>query len=166
MAMLREVMLFDVEAPEGLIALTGQSAGPSSWIEVTQERINAFAHATDDLQWIHLDAARTKAEFGHPPIAHGYLTLSLLAPAMYELLQIRRVGQMINYGINKVRFIAPVLAGDRVRATMSITQAAREDGFVRAIHDVTVNSDRLDKPVMIAQLIVLYFDAPDEVKNG
>lgn len=158
--------MFDVETPDELIELSGRSAGPSSWIEVTQERINAFAHATDDLQWIHLDAARTEAEFGHPPIAHGYLTLSLLAPAMYELLQIRRVGQMINYGINKVRFIAPVLAGDRIRATMSITQAAREGVFVRAIHDVTVNSDRLDKPVMIAQLIVLYFDASDEVKNG
>jgi acyl dehydratase len=161
-----EVALFKVDTPDGLMELVGQSAGPSSWIEVTQQRIDAFAHATDDLQWIHLDAARTKAEFGHPPIAHGYLTLSLLAPAMYELLQIRRVGQMINYGINKVRFIAPVLAGDRIRATMSITSAEREAGFVRAIHDVTVNSDRLDKPVMIAQLIVLYFDAPDEVENG
>lgn len=150
--------MFDVETPEGLIGLTGQVAGPSGWIEVTQERINAFAHATDDLQWIHLDAERTQAEFGHPPIAHGYLTLSLLAPAMYELINVRRVGEMINYGVNKVRFISPVLAGDRIRATVSIAQAVREDRFVRAVHDVTVNSDRLDKPVMIAQLIVLYFD--------
>lgn len=69
---------------------------------------------------------------------------------------------MINYGINKVRFIAPVLAGDRIRATVSIAQAVREEGFVRVIHDVTVNSDRLDKPVMIAQLVVLYFDPKPE----
>ena len=154
--------MFDIETPDGLIPLLGETAGPSSWIEVTQERINAFAHATDDLQWIHLDEQRTRAEFGHPPIAHGYLTLSLLAPAMYELINIRRVGQMINYGINKVRFIAPVLAGDRIRATVSIAQAVREEGFVRVIHDVTVNSDRLDKPVMIAQLVILYFDPKPE----
>ena len=154
--------MFDVDTPDDLIPLAGTTAGPSSWIEISQERINAFAHATDDLQWIHLDARRTQAELGHAPVAHGYLTLSMMAPAMYELINIRRVGQMINYGVNKVRFIAPVLAGDRIRATVSITQAVREEAFVRVIHDVTVNSDRLDKPVMIAQLVVLYFDFKPE----
>jgi hypothetical protein len=71
-----------------LIARVGETAGPGEWIDITQARIDTFARPTDDLQWIHLDASRTQKELGHAPVAHGYLTLSLMAPAMYELVQI------------------------------------------------------------------------------
>lgn len=151
--------------PSQLAELAGQTAGPSSWIEVSAERIRAFADATDDHQWIHLDAQRTQAELGHPPVAHGYLTLSLLPTAMYELVQIADVGQIINYGVNKIRFISPVFAGDRLRASATLTRASREEGFTRALFDVVVNVERLEKPVMAAQLIVLYFDST-EAKDG
>lgn len=154
--------LFKVDTPADLIALAGQTAGPSNWIDIGQERINAFAKATDDFQWIHLDPGRTQSELGHAPVAHGYLTLSLMAPVMYELVQIDRVGRIINYGVNKIRFISPVLAGDRIRASATLVRAAQEDGFVRAIFDVTVNLERVDKPAMIAQLIVLYFNEQAE----
>ena len=158
--------VFCVNRPGDLVPLAGQTAGPTRWFRISPERIAAFARATDDLQWIHLDGERTQAELGHAPVAHGYLTLSMVAPMMYELVSIRHVGRIINYGINKVRFITPVLAGDSIRATASIARATREDGFVRVIHDVTVMVDRVDKPAMIAQLIILYFDETPEVKNG
>jgi acyl dehydratase len=108
--------------------------------------------------------SRTQKELGHAPVAHGYLTLSLMAPAMYELVQITHVGRIINYGVNKIRFIAPVLAGDRIRASATLARASREDGFVRAIFDVSVTSNRVDKPVMIAQLIILYFNQQAEAQ--
>jgi acyl dehydratase len=87
-----------------------------------------------------------------------------MAPAMYELVQIAHVGRIINYGVNKIRFIAPVLAGDRIRASATLARASREDGFVRAIFDVSVTSNRVDKPVMIAQLIILYFNQQAEAQ--
>jgi acyl dehydratase len=156
--------LFIADRPEDLIARVGETAGPGEWIDITQARIDTFARATDDLQWIHLDASRTQKELGHAPVAHGYLTLSLMAPAMYELVQITHVGRIINYGVNKIRFIAPVLAGDRIRASATLARASREDGFVRAIFDVSVTSNRVDKPVMIAQLIILYFNQQAEAQ--
>jgi acyl dehydratase len=147
-----------IARPSDLLAHIGAEIGPGNWTNVQQARINAFAEATDDRQWIHLDEKRTQAELGHAPVAHGYLTLSLLAPASFDLIQIENVGRMVNYGLNKVRFIAPVLAGDRIRTSMTIARATQEAGFVRAIHDVVVHVERLEKPAMIAQSIILYFD--------
>ena len=82
----------------------------------------------------------------------------MLAVMMYDLVRIKTVGRIVNYGMNKVRFIAPVLAGDRVRAEVQIGQAVREEQFVRAIFDVSIYVERLEKPVMIAQSIILYFN--------
>ena len=150
--------MLQIKTARQLADHAGETIGPGNWIEIPQTRINQFATATSDTQWIHLDAARTKAEFGHAPIAHGYLTLSLLAPASYDLIQIANVGKMIKYGLNKVRFLAPVLAGDRIRASMTIVRTTLENDHVRAIYDVSVDVDRLEKPAMIAQSIILYFD--------
>ncbi len=150
-------MLF-LETPAQLAGHAGKTIGPSRWLEVPQQRIAAFAEATDDYQWIHLDDVRAQQVLGHAPVAHGYLTLSLLAPISYELIQIEQVGKMINYGLNKLRFITPVLAGDRVRASMTIARASVEDGFVRAIYDVTMDVEGKDKPALAAQSIILYFD--------
>ncbi|MGI9513141.1 MAG: MaoC family dehydratase [Anderseniella sp.] len=155
--------MLEIDTPDELLRHVGDTVGPGKWIDITQSRINAFAEATDDMQWIHLDAERTRNELGHAPVAHGYLTLSMLAVMMYDLVRIRSVGRIVNYGMNKVRFIAPVLADDRIRAEVSIGKVVREDQFVRAIFDVSIFVERLEKPAMIAQSIVLYFnqDRPD-----
>lgn len=150
--------MLEIDTPDELSRHVGETVGPGQWIDIPQSRINAFAQATDDLQWIHLDAGRTQSELGHAPVAHGYLTLSMLAVMMYDLVRIRRVGRIVNYGMNKVRFIAPVLAGDRIRAEVVISKAVREDQFVRAIFDVSIFVERLEKPAMIAQSIILYFN--------
>ena len=150
--------MLKIETARELADHAGETIGPGKWIDIPQSRINQFATATDDAQWIHLDAERTNAELGHAPVAHGYLTLALLAPASYDLIQIARVGKMINYGLNKVRFLAPVLAGDRIRASMTIVRASLESNHVRTIYDVDVYVERLEKSAMIAQSIVLYFD--------
>jgi len=155
--------MLEIDTPDELLRHVGDTVGPGKWIDIPQSRINAFAEATDDMQWIHLDAERTRNELGHAPVAHGYLTLSMLAVMMYDLVRIRSVGRIVNYGMNKVRFIAPVLADDRIRAEVSIGKVVREDQFVRAIFDVSIFVKRLEKPAMIAQSIVLYFnqDKPD-----
>ncbi len=150
--------LLEINAPEELSRHVGETIGPGQWIDIPQSRIDAFAQATDDRQWIHLDAERTQAELGHAPVAHGYLTLSMLAVMMYDLVRIDNVGRIINYGMNKVRFIAPVLAGDRVRGEVVIERVTHEDNFVRAIFNVSIFVERLEKPAMIAQSIILYFN--------
>ena len=150
--------MLEIDTPEELLRHVGDTIGPGKWVDIPQSRIAAFADATDDRQWIHLDAERTQKELGHAPVAHGYLTLSMLAVMMYDLVRIQTVGRIVNYGMNKVRFIAPVLAGDRVRAEVKIGRVTREDNFVRAIFDVSIFVERLEKPAMIAQSIILYFN--------
>ncbi|MEO1160566.1 MAG: MaoC family dehydratase, partial [Pseudomonadota bacterium] len=150
--------VLEVDTPQELLRHVGETIGPGKWVDIPQSRIDAFASATDDRQWIHLDAERTRAELGHAPVAHGYLTLSMLAVMMYDLVHIETVGRIVNYGMNKVRFIAPVLAGDKLRAEVTIGRVTCEDSFVRAIFDVSIFVERLEKPVMIAQSIILYFN--------
>ena len=150
--------MLEIDTPEELLRHVGDIIGPGRWVDIPQSRIDAFAQATDDRQWIHLDAERTQNELGHAPVAHGYLTLSMLAVMMYDLVRVEHVGRIVNYGMNKVRFIAPVLAGDRVRAEVKIGKITREDNFVRAIFDVSIFVERLEKPAMIAQSIILYFN--------
>ncbi len=150
--------MLEIDTPEDLVKHIGKTIGPGCWVTISQSRIHAFADATDDRQWIHLDAERTRGELGHAPVAHGYLTLSMLAVMMYDLVRIETVGRIVNYGMNKVRFIAPVLAGDRIRAQVKIDRAVCEDHFVRAGFDVSIYVERLEKPVMIAQSIILYFN--------
>ena len=150
--------MLENNVPEDLLRHDGETIGPGTWVDIPQSRIDAFAQATDDRQWIHLDAERTQSELGHAPVAHGYLTLSMLAVMMYDLVRINNVGRIVNYGMNKVRFIAPVLAGDRARAEVRISKVTCEDNFIRAIFDVSIFVERLEKPVMIAQSIILYFN--------
>src|SRR5437660_9713224 len=104
-----------------LPSLKGQELGTSDWIEITQERVNLFADATGDHQWIHVDVERAKAEspFGGP-IAHGYLTLSLLVPLFAQVFLVTDTVMGVNYGLNKVRFPSPVLVGSKVRLTATL----------------------------------------------
>jgi acyl dehydratase len=134
----------------------GDVFGPSSWIDVPQEKIDAFADATGDRQWIHVEPDRAKdGPFG-TTIAHGYLTLSLLPVASYEVVP--RQGRMaINYGLNKVRFPAPVPVGSRVRATFEVVGVDEQEWGGQATMRATVEREGGDKPVCVAEIVFRYY---------
>jgi acyl dehydratase len=135
-----------------LPALKGKELGTSDWVEVTQERVNVFADATDDHQWIHVDVERAKAEspFGGP-IAHGYLTLSLLIPMWSQVLTVTDAKMAVNYGLNKVRFPAPVPVGSTVRLTATLTEVEEIKGGLQLTVAAVIERDGQDKPVCIAE---------------
>ena len=113
---------------DDLKTMVGADLGPSDWLEVSQERINTFADATADHQWIHVDPERAKSGPFGGPIAHGYLTLSLLAPLVNKLLDVPDATTTVNYGLNRVRFPAPVPAGARVRLSGRVTDVGEVAG--------------------------------------
>jgi len=134
----------------------GDTYGPSSWIDVTQERIDGFAELTGDHQWIHVDPERAKdGPFG-TTIAHGYLTLSLLPVASYEVVP-RQGGMGINYGLNRVRFPAPVPVGSRVRARFEVLGVEEQDWGGQATMQATVEREGGDKPVCVAEIVFRYY---------
>jgi acyl dehydratase len=135
-----------------LPGLVGQELGTSDWREVTQESVNLFAEATGDHQWIHVDVERATAEspFGGP-IAHGYLTLSLLVPLLAEVLVVSDAAMGVNYGLNKLRFPAPVPVGSRVRASAVLKEVTEIAGGLQYTLSVTVSRDGGEKPVCIAE---------------
>ena len=138
-----------------LAALTGQEAGVSHWIQITQEMINRFAELTNDHQWIHLDAERAKTEspFGGA-IAHGFLTLSLLSQMSRQAVELRTGFKMtVNYGLNRVRFVSPVPAGGRVRGHFAV-QEAKENSVVWL---VTVELEGSPKPALVAEWIARFY---------
>ena len=135
-------------------ALAGRELGPTSWIEITQERIDAFAAATDDPQWIHVDPERAAAGPFGTTIAHGFLTLSLCVPMLYEVLP--ESGTMaVNYGTNRVRFLAPVPSGSQIRGRFRVLDVEATPRGDRARIEATVECDGLEKPVCVAELLVL-----------
>ena len=135
----------------------GAQFGPSSWIEIPQEKIDAFADATGDHQWIHVDPDRAaEGPFGST-IGHGYLTLSLLPVMSYEVVPRQGGGMAVNYGLNKVRFPAPVPVGSRVRGTFHVDSIDQQDWGFQAQMTATVERDGADKPVCVAELIFRYY---------
>jgi acyl dehydratase len=138
--------------------LVGAELGPTSWLEVPQERIDAFAEATDDRQWIHVDPERAAAvsPFGST-VAHGFLTLSLCVPMLYEVLP--PAGLAINYGVNRVRFPAPVRVGSRVRARFEVRGVEAVAGGEQAVIAACIECDGGDKPVCVAELVVRSYEA-------
>jgi acyl dehydratase len=137
-----------------LADLVGVDLGPGSWIEVGQDRIDAFAAATDDPQWIHVDPGRAaEGPFG-TTIGHGFLTLSLCVPMLYELLPPSE-GMMVNYGVDRVRFPAAVPSGSRVRGRVQVVSVDSAGARERATIDATVECDGVEKPVCVARLVVL-----------
>jgi len=129
--------------------------GPTSWIDVSQERINRFADATDDPQWIHVDPERAAAGPFGTTIAHGFLTLSLCVPMLYEVLPPRQSGMVVNYGVNKVRFPAAVPSGGRVRGRFRVLSVEDSSGGERATIDASVECEGVEKPVCAAELVLL-----------
>ena len=135
----------------------GDVYGPSSWIDVPQERIDAFAAATDDRQWIHVDPERAKdGPFG-TTIAHGYLTLSLLPTASYEAVPRQGGSMSINYGLNRVRFPAPVPVGSRIRASFEVVGFDEQEWGGQATMQATMEREGGDKPVCVAELVFRYY---------
>ena len=135
----------------------GDRFGPSSWIEIPQEKIDAFAEATGDHQWIHVDPERAKdGPFG-TTIGHGYLTLSLLPVMSYEVVPPQDGGMSINYGLNKVRFPAPVPSGSKVRGTFRVDAVEESDWGFQATMVATIEREGGDKPVCVAEVVFRYY---------
>jgi acyl dehydratase len=135
----------------------GDEFGPSSWIEIPQERIDAFADATGDHQWIHVDPERAAAGPFRTTIAHGYLTLSLLPVASYEVIPSPGGGMAINYGLNRVRFPAPVPVGSRVRASFRVADVEEQAWGTQVTMAATVEREGGDKPVCVAEIVFRYY---------
>ncbi|MCS6900728.1 MAG: MaoC family dehydratase [Myxococcales bacterium] len=139
----------------GLRALAGKEVGVSSWKTMELSRIRAFADATDDHQWIHVDEERAAREspFGKP-IAHGYLSLSLVAGLFFELLELRGFALVINYGTNKVRFPSPLRVGDRFRLAMKLGEVKEVgEGWIEATFQATLEIEGQGKPACAAECI-------------
>ena len=133
--------------------LIGRELGPTEWLTVDQARIDEFARATDDPQWIHTDPVRAaEGPFG-TTIAHGYLTLSLCVPLMGQALTLTGYRMGINYGVNKVRFPAPVPSGSRIRATFTVQSVEEVPGGEQSVTLATVECEGVDKPVCVAELV-------------
>ena len=136
-----------------LTALTGRDLGHSSWIEITQERIDTFAEATGDHQWIHVDPERARSGPFGTTIAHGYLTLSLVIPLFGELLTIDGIRMGINYGLDKVRFPSPVRVGSKIRLAARVAGVEEVAGGVQMALDFTVEIDGEAKPACVARAV-------------
>jgi acyl dehydratase len=137
-----------------LTDLVGQEVAVSDWVTIAQERINQFAQATGDHQWIHVDVERARAGPFGTPIAHGFLTLSLIPQFFQSAVSIREVRMGVNYGLDKVRFMAPAPVGCRLRARMKLLQSEPIDRQGRQLTwEVTIEREGVPKPVCVAQSI-------------
>jgi acyl dehydratase len=145
-----------LEQPADLLALVGQSLGTTDWITVTQQQVDLFADATGDRQWIHIDAERAAKGPFKGTIAHGYLTLSLTPAVIAQVLEIREVTAALNYGLNKVRFPAPVRVGSQVRAAVTVASAQQKTSGVESVFKLTYEIDGQARPACVADVIVLY----------
>ena len=141
-----------------LAELVGQDLGVSEWVEVTQDRVNKFAEATGDFQWIHVDVERAGREMGGT-IAHGYLTLSLIPLLNMSLMEVQGVERALNYGLDKVRFVNMIKVGKRVRMRNKLLAAEPKAGGLQVKCECTIEIEGEAKPACIAETIVLYFPA-------
>jgi acyl dehydratase len=139
---------------DGVKSLVGQQLGPSDWEEITQERVNLFADATGDHQWIHVDPERAKAGPFKGTIAHGYLTLSLIPYLMPKILKIDGFSAGINYGCDRVRFPAPVPVGSKVRCAATVDAVTDVPGGIQATITVTIEVEGQSKPSCVATTLV------------
>ncbi|MCC9705778.1 MaoC family dehydratase [Streptomyces sp. MNU76] len=150
-------MSITVNGLDELKKLAGSDLGTSEWIEVTQERINTFADATGDHQWIHVDEEKAKEGPFGAPIAHGYLTLSLFIPLFTELLDVQGVTTKVNYGLNKVRFPSPVKVGSRIRLVAKLSSVEDVPGGVQITVDGAIEIDGGGKPAAVLQSLSRFY---------
>lgn len=144
------------ESVANLAAATGETIGQSSWVTVTQEDVNLFADATGDHQWIHVDPERAAAGPFGGPIAHGYLTLSLGPALLWEVLEVTDASLTVNYGLNRVRFPAPLPVGSRVRADIACAAVDEVSGGLQATLVLTFEREGGSKPVCVAEVLFRY----------
>ncbi|TML60520.1 MAG: MaoC family dehydratase [Actinobacteria bacterium] len=147
-----------IKGIEELKQLAGQELGSGDWHEVTQEQINQFADATGDHQWIHTDVERAKKGPFGGPIAHGYFTLSIIPVLLRDVMSVEGMRMGINYGLNKLRFPAPVPIGSKIRANVKCASVEEVSGGLQGTFDVTVEVDGQDKPGCVAQVIYRYYN--------
>ncbi|NUP02778.1 MAG: MaoC family dehydratase [Nonomuraea sp.] len=140
-----------------LKALAGADLGRTEWMEITQDRVNTFADATDDHQWIHTDPERAATGPFGGTIAHGYLTLSLVIPLFNQLLEISGIAMSVNYGLDKVRFPSPVRVGAKIRMAGVVTAVEEVQGGVQMHVTFTVEVDGGGKPACVAQAVYRHY---------
>lgn len=145
---------------DALLGAAGTDLGTSAWIDVGQDRIVAFAGATDDHQWIHLDEERAAAGPFGATIAHGFLTLSLLVPMLGDLVRFEQPTLVVNAGLDRVRFLSPVPSGSRVRASATLTAAEQTRTGVRTSTEVTVELEGAERPALVAVSLLVYAPVP------
>ena len=150
--------LLAVETLDELTKYIGKEVGTSEWLTITQERINQFAEATEDRQWIHVDRERARRESPYgETIAHGFLTLSLVSHFMKEVIRVGSGRQVaINYGLNRVRFPSPVLEGSRIRGRFTLVNVQGPSGAQQAVFSCSVECEGKEKPCCVAEWIVRY----------
>lgn len=149
---MREVAYSDLQT------LVGQELGVSDWVEITQERVNQFAEATGDHQWIHVDVDRATREIGGP-IAHGYLTLSLIPFLGASILRVTGVARGINYGSDKVRFTGMVRVGKRVRMRQKLLEVTPKSGGLQMKNECTIEIEGEDRPACVAETLSVIYGA-------
>jgi acyl dehydratase len=143
---------------EGYKALLGQALGDSDWLQIDQDRINQFADATGDHQWIHVDVERAKQGPFGAPIAHGFLTMSLIPALTGGLLKVEGVKMAINYGSNRVRFPSPVRVGSRVKASVKNDSIEDVPGGIQVVNEVTISIEGQEKPALVAEIVTRYYN--------
>ena len=145
-----------VSKPADLLDLVGTPLGISEWHEITQDRVNLFAEATDDHQWIHVDPARAATGPFGTTIAHGYLTLSMASLLLAEVVRIEHVEAAVNYGLNRVRFPAPLPVNGRIRGAVTLRSAEQRPTGVEAVFEMSYELEHADRPVCIAEIVSLF----------
>jgi acyl dehydratase len=140
-----------------LLTMAGADLGATDWLEITQDRVNLFADATDDHQWIHVDPERAKdGPFG-APIAHGFLTLSLLIPFWGELFDVEGVTTKVNYGLDRVRFTSPVRVGSKVRMVGQIAEVTEVKGGAQIKVNATIEIEGQERPAVVAEFLARFY---------
>ncbi len=147
-----------INSYDEFVLYLGKSLGTSEWLEVNQERINSFADATLDHQWIHVDVERAKVESPYKStIAHGYLTLSLLPHLWNQIVEVNNLKMMVNYGMDKMRFGQPVITGSRIRMTAKLANIENLRGICKAYIDFTIEIEGQRKPALKGEAQFLYY---------
>ncbi|MEI4507515.1 MaoC family dehydratase [Sphingopyxis sp. CCNWLW253] len=145
------------ETPAALLDAVGENFGPTDWLAIEQDRIDLFAKATDDHQWIHVDPERAKdGPFGGT-IAHGYLTMSLVNRFLPELVEVRSVSMGVNVGTDNLRFLSPVRSGSRIRGCGELVKAEEAKGGIQAVVRVTVEIEGAEKPACVVDTISRFY---------
>lgn len=150
-------MTLRVAGEDGLRALAGTDLPPTAWLQIDQAMVNVFAHVTGDEQWIHTDAERAKSGPFGTTVAHGFLTLSLLPRFWHEAVSVEGFGAAVNYGLNRVRFPAPLLVPSRVRAHLRVEEVVEAGAAMQVLLHASIEREGGDKAVCVAQAVFRYY---------